>query len=147
MQDLNSIGRLRNREIVRLAAINRRVHPSIYFDIDAHCHPQQQHPRRHLHPGQRCVAVRNLRVAATTSTSITLAWDPPGGSHPGERRLPYRLVAGSGWRRQEEMPTRRPPVTHFRTSQLTPSTFSMCGRNQGAHKTKGPMSFIYASTQ
>ncbi len=55
-------------------------------------------------------AVGNLRVAATTTSSITLAWDPPGGPIQADG---YVII----W------------------------------PQSGVLRSKGPMSFIYASTQ
>ena len=55
-------------------------------------------------------AVGNLRVAATTTSSITLAWDPPGG-------------------------------------HIQADGYVIIWPQSGVLRSKGPMSFIYASTQ
>ena len=91
-------------------------------------------------------AVGNLRVAATTITSITLAWDPPGGPIQADGYL-IVLVAGRGWRRGKRCLRDDAPVTHFRGLATNTQYFFYVWPQSGALRSKGPMSFIYASTQ
>ena len=90
-------------------------------------------------------AVGNLRVAATTTSSITLAWDPPGGPIRADGYLIVWSPVADGVAGRDAYAT----TASYTFSGLESNTqyFFYVWPQSGRHKTKGPMSFIYASTQ
>ena len=90
-------------------------------------------------------AVGNLRVAATTTSSITLAWDPPGGTIQADGYLIVWSPVADGVAGRNAYAT----TASYTFSGLATNTdyFFYLWPQSRAHRARGPISFIYASTQ
>ena len=96
-------------------------------------------------PRPQMRAVGNLRVAATTTTSITLAWNPPSGPI---RATSYLIV----WSPVSDGSAQRAAYTTtagYTFSGLVSNTeyFFYVGPQSSVHRVRGPDSYISASTQ
>ena len=89
--------------------------------------------------------VGNLHVAATTTTSIALAWDPPGGPIRADGYLIVWSPVADGVAGRDAYAT----TASYTFSGLESNTqyFFYVWPQSGVIRSKGPMSFIYASTQ
>jgi hypothetical protein len=96
-------------------------------------------------PRPKMRPVGNLRVAATTTTSITLAWDPPSGPIPATSYLIVWSPVADGVAGRNAHAT----AASYTFSGLVSNTqyFFYVWSQSRVHRARGSMSFIYASTQ